>query len=172
MIPVNRDGHRLDIYLNPPTADMWAAYTQRAKIHKLCNDFQLSGHCNNGLRCHFDHSPLDDDLKSVLKLIVHDYPCGRRGACRLRDCNLGHVCYREACRGSSGKGGCRLNRQMHGIDLNVAEWVPAIYSTNGWQAPSIAESDYQPSERGGAEIGAISPTDSNSGGSDSSNDVD
>lgn len=158
MIPINNEGNRLDFYLKPPNSDQWSAYTQRAKIHKLCNDFQLSGHCTNGLRCHYDHSPLEPDLKHVLKLIVHDYPCGRRGACRVKDCNLGHVCFREGCRGSSGKGGCRLNRHMHGVDTSVAEWVPAVLPPiNGWEESNFAETDDQASELGGAETSEGSP---------------
>lgn len=154
MIPLNQDGQRLDFYLKPPNTEHWTAYTHRAKIHKLCNDYQLSGQCSSGDRCHYDHSHLEPELKHVLKLIVHDYPCGRRGSCRLKNCNLGHVCYREGCKGSSGKGGCRLNRAMHGIDPNVSEWVSAVVPhTNGWNGSSVADTDDMISERGGADVG-------------------
>ncbi|KAF1356314.1 hypothetical protein BDV97DRAFT_4773 [Delphinella strobiligena] len=174
MIPLNQDGNRLDFYLKPPTAEQWNAYTQRAKIHKMCNDYQLTGHCNNGLQCHYDHSPLEPHLKHVLKLIVHDYPCGRRGACRVKGCNLGHICYREGCHGSNGKGGCRLNRSMHGIDPNVADWVPAVQpSANGWSnngssageaddlSSGTTDTDDSVSERGGAEFDSHPPSVSN-----------
>ena len=89
LIPLNQEGSRLDFYLKPPTAEQWSAYTHRAKIHKLCNDYQLSGQCSSGDQCHYDHSNLEPDLKHVLRLIVHDYPCGRKGACRIKNCNLG-----------------------------------------------------------------------------------
>ncbi|THW40676.1 hypothetical protein D6D21_06710 [Aureobasidium pullulans] len=127
LVPVNKDGHRLDFYLQTPTSEDWKAYNARVTQQKLCNEHQLKGYCKKGQEsCGFDHSPISDGIKLVLKHMVHDYPCGRKGDCRFKNCNMGHICFREKCGGSSGKGACRLNRFMHGIDPVVAQWVPAV----------------------------------------------
>lgn len=156
LIPLNKDGLRLDFYLQPPSNTSWSAYQSRKGQQKPCNDFQLNGYCKNAADCVYDHTELTDDLKHVLKTIVHDYPCGRKGNCRLKNCHLGHICYRPDCRGSSGKGGCRLNRPMHSMDPNVAQWVPAEATTTKHgshsKESSIGAWQEQQSEHGGYEV--------------------
>lgn len=131
MIPLNQDGHRLDFYRKPMSGDQWNAYQQRSKTRKLCNDWHLKGYCRNGDDCKYDHSSsLPQGLRYVLESLVHDYPCPRRGQCRRKNCFAGHICYKEDCLWGPGKGGCRLNRSMHGVDFNVARWVPAEVSSD------------------------------------------
>lgn len=165
-IPVNKDGYRLDVYLEPPSSEDWHAYQTRAKIHKPCNDYQLRGTCHNGPDCGYDHNPMPPELKHVLKVIVHDYPCGRKGACRLANCPLGHICYKEGCRGK----GCRLNYTMHGVDPHTADWVLAE-TRNGVQDSEADMVSVSGGGGGGADLDSERQSEA-SGGSHRGDDVD
>lgn len=125
-IPVNSTGHRLDIWLPPPSSEDWQAYNTRiAQQGKLCNEYQLKGYCiKGGPNCILDHSPIPENVKHVLKHMVHSYPCSRKGTCRRENCNMGHICFRDKCDTSKRNGACRLNNLMHVIDPVVSEWVP------------------------------------------------
>ena len=98
MIPVNGDGYRLDFYHGPWNRDDAVDYQARIIMAKPCNSFQLTGHCKNGITCHYDHAPMEPRLLKILKQIVHDYPCKLRGACRDKDCHVGHICYNPGCK--------------------------------------------------------------------------
>lgn len=125
MIPVNGDGYRLDFYHGPWNRDDAADYQARIIMAKPCNSFQLTGHCKNGITCHYDHAPMEPRLLEILKQIVHDYPCKMRGACRDKDCHVGHICYNPGCKAGRRGPGCRLHWTMHQVDPHVVDWVPA-----------------------------------------------
>jgi len=125
MIPINKDGYRLDFYHGPWNRDDAADYQAQISMAKPCNSFQLTGHCKNGITCHYDHAPMEPRLLEILKQIVHDYPCKMRGACRDKDCHVGHICYNPGCNQGRRGPGCRLHWTMHQIDPKVVDWVPA-----------------------------------------------
>ncbi|CAD0083039.1 unnamed protein product [Aureobasidium vineae] len=127
LIPVNKAGQRLDFLLPTPSSEDWRAYNTRiAQQGKLCNEYKLKGYCTKGgTNCIWDHSPVPDNIKLVTKQVVHSYPCTRRGNCRRKNCNMGHICFREKCSTSKSDGACKLKYSMHDIDPAVAEWVPA-----------------------------------------------
>ncbi|KAH0345274.1 hypothetical protein KCU81_g4401, partial [Aureobasidium melanogenum] len=127
LIPINSIGHRLDFLLPTPSSEDWKAYNARIAPpnKKLCNEYQLKGYCTKGDSCGWDHSSIPDNIRLVLKHFVHSYPCGRKGNCRLKNCNMGHICFRDRCDTTKKHGTCRLNYTMHEIDPVVADWVPA-----------------------------------------------
>ncbi|KAH0360493.1 hypothetical protein KCU65_g9384, partial [Aureobasidium melanogenum] len=127
LIPVNSTGHRLDFLLPTPSSEDWKAYNARIAPpnKKLCNEYQLKGYCTKGDSCGWDHSSIPDNIRLVLKHFVHSYPCGRKGNCRLKNCNMGHICFRDRCDTTKKHGTCRLNYTMHDVDPVVADWVPA-----------------------------------------------
>ena len=126
-VPVNITGHRLDIWLPAPASEDWKAYSARISMQgKLCNEYQLKGYCTKGgVNCILDHSPISENIKLVLRHMVHSYPCSRKGDCRRENCNMGHICFRDKCDSSKRNGACRLNNSMHNIDPVVSEWAMA-----------------------------------------------
>ncbi|KAL1310806.1 hypothetical protein AAFC00_001046 [Neodothiora populina] len=128
LIPINRDGHRLDFYKEPPSNDLFAAYNKRTQARKQCNDFQFLGFCEKGARCIYihSHSPLEPPFKRVLESILRTSPCPAKGECRLKECYRGHICTQPGCNGSEGGKACKLKKAMHGIDTVVDSWAPAV----------------------------------------------
>lgn len=118
MIPVNKDGERLDTVIPKPTPEEWFIYNQRVKQQKPCNNFYMRNQCliHN---CTLDHTPLEPEALHVLTCILKGYPCPRKGGCRFADCYNGHICQKNGCYGK----GCRLNYHMHSMDPKVADWV-------------------------------------------------
>jgi len=119
LIPINNDGERIDTFLPKPTSEARELYHQRAKKHKLCNEFHIGGKCQN-VTCVFDHSPLEPEAIYVMRYILKEYPCSRKGKCRLAKCTNGHICQKDGCRGGPP---CKLNSHMHDIDPTVVEWL-------------------------------------------------
>ncbi|KAL1983837.1 hypothetical protein VTN96DRAFT_9838 [Rasamsonia emersonii] len=136
LIPINKDGDRLDtIFLRPPP-EAWEMYQRRKDKHKLCNKHHLGGRCSEKY-CKFDHSELEPQALTVLQYILKETPCPRGLRCRQARCYAGHICQKDGCRGgsnSSGGGGgsggrsCRFkpHQHMHRVDFKVAEWVPPV----------------------------------------------
>lgn len=148
LIPVNGTGHRLDVLLPTPSSEDWKAYNVRiAQQGKLCNEYQLKGYCTKGgPNCILDHSPIPENIKLVLKHMVHSYPCSRKGDCRRKNCDMGHICFLDKCDTSKRNGACRLNNLMHVVDPRVSEWVPAepdieVYKPNSF-GPGPREHDH------------------------------
>lgn len=115
LIPVNSTGHRLDIWLPPPSGDDWSAYSVRiAQQGKLCNEYQLKGYCTKGgANCILDHSPIPENIKLVLKHHVHSYPCSRKGDCRREHCEMGHICFLDKCNPLKRNGACSHHQWRH-----------------------------------------------------------
>jgi hypothetical protein len=124
LIPVNKDGDRLETYSPQPSEEAWNMYRKRASRHKVCNRYHLSGKCHDE-DCEFDHSKLPPQVLEVLGFILKQIPCPRGSACRLAKCYSGHICRKDGCRGRTG---CRFkpNKHVPYIDINVADWVSPI----------------------------------------------
>lgn len=58
-----------------------------------------------------------------MKYILRDYPCPRKGSCRLAKCYQGHICQKDGCFGGKP---CKLNSRMHYVDPKVVDWVAPI----------------------------------------------
>lgn len=119
MIPVNKDGARIDTYLPVPSSDELAMYQSRTKSQKLCNRYHLTGECKDP-DCPFDHSDVDPRLVDVMRYFSKQRPCARGRGCRSIKCCYGHICQRDGCRGDRP---CKMNPRAHDIDLHVVEWV-------------------------------------------------
>lgn len=121
LIPVNKDGERIDTYCPSPPQEAWDLYQRRLKQHKLCNKYHLGGSCPDPT-CQFDHSPVERPALDVMKYILRQHPCSQGSRCRSLKCYTGHHCQKEGCKGKS----CRFNRHAHTLDITVAEWVSPI----------------------------------------------
>ncbi|KAK8152911.1 hypothetical protein BKA80DRAFT_314074 [Phyllosticta citrichinensis] len=126
LIPLNKDGCRLDFYLPRPSHIELQQYGDSisASGKKHCNEYQLRGECSNttaGKECAYDHAPLKQEFFHILKYIVSAQPCSLGPACRIAQCLYGHVCQRPRCEGK----GCRYKLEQHPfkLDLNAAKWV-------------------------------------------------
>jgi hypothetical protein len=155
LIPVNKDGDRIDVFLPPPKPEAWELYQQRARIHKVCNELHLTGKCLK-TNCAFDHSPLEPEAIYVMRYILRGFPCPRKGRCRQAICYNGHICQRDGC---SGGKPCKLNHSMHSLDPRVFEWQPPIYQPEPVNGAAISEDSSEepfmsrtPSLHGGAFI--------------------
>ncbi|KAL1969411.1 hypothetical protein VTN77DRAFT_8849 [Rasamsonia byssochlamydoides] len=131
LIPINKDGDRLDPAFPPPPPEAWRLYQQRKDRHELCNKHHLAGRCTE-INCRFDHSALEPQALTVLQFILKGTACSRGLRCRLADCYAGHVCQKNGCLGGSSRS-CpfKPSQHMHRIDFKVAEWVPPVVEEEG-----------------------------------------
>jgi hypothetical protein len=149
LISVNSTGYRLDIWLPTPSNEDFKAYNARiAQQGKLCNEYQLKGYCTKGgTTCILDHSPISENIKLVLKHMVHRYPCSCRGNCRREDCNMEYICFLDKCDSSKRNGACRLDNSMHAIDPIPTKRVPAESDIDGhnhdFYATTSGDHDHQ-----------------------------
>ncbi|KAI8935290.1 hypothetical protein NX059_007877 [Plenodomus lindquistii] len=120
-IAINAQKQRLDTYIRPPTEQEFATYNARFRERKPCNSFHLQQNCTN-FDCVYDHSALDPASRHVLSYVLRCTACPRKGACRVEDCILGHVCQKDGCTGQMK--GCRM-KGLHGVDMRVGGMVPA-----------------------------------------------
>ncbi|KAJ5577985.1 Zinc finger CCCH-type [Penicillium hispanicum] len=120
-IPLNKYGDRLDTYCPHPSSGAMEEYHQRAKEHKVCNSYHLSGQCGD-MSCQYDHSDVSDTIVDVLRYILLQHPCPRAAACRSIKCYMGHLCQKPNCKAVKSWQ-CRFNHHAHTIDLQVDQWV-------------------------------------------------
>ncbi|KAJ5092002.1 hypothetical protein NUU61_006872 [Penicillium alfredii] len=123
-IPINKDGDRLDAYTSQPSKDALEDYHRRAKEHKVCNSYHLSGECGD-MSCPYDHSDVSNSIIDVLRFMVLQHPCPWGGTCRSIKCNSGHICQKPGCKGVKSWQ-CRFNHRAHILDLEVARWVSPL----------------------------------------------
>lgn len=117
LIPLNREGYRLDVRLPKASSDDHLTLKKRIQNgNKLCNDHQLAGTCLS-IDCQFDHSPQAPELINVLRHLAREIPCARKGGCRRAVCYKGHVCAKNGCRS------CKLGYKAHGVDTTVVDWI-------------------------------------------------
>ncbi|KAJ5523007.1 hypothetical protein N7513_003255 [Penicillium frequentans] len=123
-IPINKDGDRLDTYCPHPSPEAFAEYHRRAKRHRVCNSFHLSGECGDR-GCQYDHSHVSNTIIEVLRYILLQHPCSRAGACRSIKCFWGHICQKPDCKAIKTLQ-CRFDHRTHTLDLQVAQWVASV----------------------------------------------
>ncbi|KXT08701.1 hypothetical protein AC579_7581 [Pseudocercospora musae] len=158
-VPVNKDQHRLDPYLELAIKEERAAFQARTMRKKLCNSFHLTGECPSGDYCNYDHSPIDQGMLNCIKSVARNLPCQRKGACRIATCFLGHVCQKEECRHRGGKTYCKLPSTAHNIDLKCAEYLPAIQGVRGIENETDEGRLSPPHESESGEEGAALSTE-------------
>ncbi|KAJ5147460.1 hypothetical protein N7526_000812 [Penicillium atrosanguineum] len=139
VIPINKDGDRLDAYCPHPPADAMDRYHRRAKESKVCNSYHLSGECGD-MSCPYDHGDVSDSIIDVLNYLSLQYPCPKGGACRSIKCYLGHICQKPNCKAVKSWQ-CRFNQRAHTLDLNTEKWVASIEHNDdeNSQSPSISD---------------------------------
>jgi hypothetical protein len=123
-IPINKNGHRLNKPLRIPTAAEQSALKDRTRTKKLCSPFYLANTCPFR-SCNYDHTPISTLVRYALRYKMSEWPCRYGGACRRKDCFNGHLCFRKKC-GEKKAGDCRFDSDMHGVDLEVAEWIESV----------------------------------------------
>ncbi|KAL8777953.1 MAG: hypothetical protein Q9194_002259 [Teloschistes cf. exilis] len=89
---LNKDNQRVDEDLGEPSEKGLATLESLVRNHKLCNDHQLRGSCNNP-SCRYSHEPaLDGEELIAFALKARRTPCGGGSKCRSKLCVLGHQC--------------------------------------------------------------------------------
>ncbi|CAG8068642.1 unnamed protein product [Penicillium olsonii] len=119
-IPVNKEGDRIDPYYPQPSAEAFEEYHSRAKEHKVCNSYHLSGECGD-MSCPYDHTDVTNTVIEVLRWMLLQHPCSRSGACRSIKCYMGHLCQKPGCKAVKSWQ-CRFNQNAHTLDLRIARW--------------------------------------------------
>ncbi|BDD63849.1 hypothetical protein MPDQ_003984 [Monascus purpureus] len=119
LIPVNKDGERIDTYCPYPPEKSWIYYHRTFKKHKLCNKYHLGGVCRD-IDCQYGHTEAESPALEVMKYILRQTPCRRGGHCRSLKCYTGHICQKENCKG------CRFPRHAHTLELQVTDWVAPL----------------------------------------------
>lgn len=137
-IAVNKDGERIDTYCPHPPADAMDEYHHRAKEHKVCNSYHLSGECGD-MSCQYDHSDVSDTVIEVLRYILLQHPCPRAGACRSMKCYMGHLCQKPNCKAVKSWQ-CRFNHRAHSLDIQVSQWVVPVEQSEGEQSSLSGDS--------------------------------
>jgi hypothetical protein len=151
-IAVNKNKHRLDPYISPPSAEAAAELRARVNRQRICNNYHLNnGACDGG--CGFDHAPLDPELKRALESLARSLPCSRRGACRKLGCNSGHICQSPDCKHRGGKAFCKLPFASHAEDLAVASYVPAAAAAAAAESRPWHRRTTSGANGGGASVG-------------------
>ncbi|GIK00135.1 hypothetical protein Aspvir_004154 [Aspergillus viridinutans] len=139
LIPVNKDGDRIDTYCPMPSKAAWDTYNRRIKQQKLCNKFHLGGDCSD-LSCEFDHSTSDVDpaCLAVMRYMMRQRPCPRGPKCRSLTCYLGHMCQKEGCKCTKWS---KFGRDTHTMDITIAQWLaPVEHDDQSETTPSEANS--------------------------------
>jgi hypothetical protein len=136
-IPINKNGHRLDISLRTPTAAANNALKDRTKTKKLCSPFHLTNSCPVEL-CRYDHAPVSALVQHALRYKLRELPCRYGGACRRKGCFNGHYCFRNRCREEKA-GDCRFDSNMHRVDLEMAEWVKPVSGRGNEEEPDTTD---------------------------------
>ncbi|KAJ5358856.1 Zinc finger CCCH-type [Penicillium cataractarum] len=137
-IAINKDGERIDTYCPHPPADAMDEYHRRAKEHKVCNSYHLSGECGD-MSCQYDHSDVSDTIVDVLRYILLQHPCPRAGVCRSIQCYMGHLCQKPNCKAVKSWQ-CRFNHRAHSLDLQVSQWVVPVEQAEGEQSSMSGDS--------------------------------
>ncbi|KAJ5677219.1 uncharacterized protein N7477_002852 [Penicillium maclennaniae] len=126
LIPINKDGDRLDVYCPHPSADAMDRYHRRAKESKVCNSYHLSGECGD-MSCPYDHGDVSDTIIDVLKYL---------------SLSSTHVLEAELPNCKAVKSWqCRFNHRAHTLDLHTEKWVASVEQTNdeNSRSPSISD---------------------------------
>ncbi|KAL1836328.1 hypothetical protein VTJ49DRAFT_5299 [Mycothermus thermophilus] len=139
-VPVNNNNYRLDCYLEPVSTAIGNRLKSRIDKKKLCNSHHLSGSCNAGDKCEYDHERIDADVLPALERLARAQPCPRRGTCRLEGCTHGHICQNIKCRYHGGKDYCRLPAASHHEVYAAARYVPSVDKQGKPAAKSSSES--------------------------------
>jgi hypothetical protein len=137
-IAINKDGERIDTYCPHPSADAMDEYHRRAKEHKVCNSYHLSGECGD-MSCQYDHSDVSDTIVEVLRYILLQHPCPRAGVCRSIKCYMGHLCQKPNCKAVKSWQ-CRFNHRAHTLGLQVSQWVVPVEQAEGEQSSLSGDS--------------------------------
>jgi hypothetical protein len=145
-IPVNKDGDRIDPYYPHPSPEAFDEYHARAKEHKVCNSYHLSGECGD-MSCTYDHSDVSNVIIDVLRYMLLQHPCSRAGACRSIKCYMGHLCQKPGCKAVKSWQ-CRFNQAAHTLDLQTARWdVPSDQSQiDQWSVSDASIGEHSPIE--------------------------
>ncbi|KAI0972976.1 hypothetical protein F4678DRAFT_427515 [Xylaria arbuscula] len=122
-IAVNRQLHRLDAYMQPPTSAASSRLRELSNIRKLCNKKQLTNSCPNE-DCDYEHNPIPEDLLPALEWLSRSLPCMKRGDCRAHTCVLGHICQNMECQYRGGKIKCKLPARTHLMDFIMDNYLP------------------------------------------------
>ncbi|KAI1426375.1 hypothetical protein F5Y12DRAFT_743079 [Xylaria sp. FL1777] len=122
-VAVNRQLHRLDAYMQPPTSAASARLKELSSIRKLCNNKQLTNSCPNE-NCEYEHNPIPEELRPALEWLSRSLPCMRKGACSVHSCVLGHICQNMECQYRGGKVKCKLPGRAHSTDFTVDHYLP------------------------------------------------
>lgn len=139
IVPINKDGDRLDAYCPHPSADAMDRYHRRAKDSKVCNSYHLCGECGD-MSCPYDHSDVPDTIIEVLRYLSLQHPCPKGGACRSIKCHLGHICQKPNCKAVKSWQ-CRFNHRAHTLDLTIEKWVASVEQTDDEKSRSPSTSD-------------------------------
>lgn len=117
-IAVNGNGFRLDAYIPKVSAAAMNLLHERSKKRRICNDWQLAGICERGNDCQYDHTPLDETVKTAAELRARSLRCKKGGACRNVICTKGHICQVLDCRYYGGSTYCQLHDISHRQDFS------------------------------------------------------
>ncbi|KAI1751248.1 hypothetical protein F4782DRAFT_506415 [Xylaria castorea] len=122
-VAVNKNSHRLDPYIPPPSSVASSRLRELSTVRKFCNNKQLTNSCADE-NCRYEHKPLPEELLPALEWLSRSLPCSSRGFCRDQNCVQGHMCQNMECHQRGGKIKCKLPVYAHG-DLTLDHYVPA-----------------------------------------------
>ncbi|KAI1359811.1 hypothetical protein F5Y08DRAFT_64777 [Xylaria arbuscula] len=149
-VPVNRELHRLDPYIPPPSPAASSKLRELSSARKLCNKQQLTNSCPNE-NCEYEHNPISQELLPALEWLSRSLPCTKRGACRNPSCVLGHICQNTECQYRGGKIKCKILGRTHSMDLNVNRYLSDPGHTDSFDT-----------DNAGSSPGTLTPSNSGS----------
>ncbi|KAK5711186.1 hypothetical protein LTR17_018534 [Elasticomyces elasticus] len=125
---LNVHDERLDAALPDQDGGAIKRFDERKKLGNLCNNYHLTGKCNSGEDCDYQHGErLSPGERLVLKHKARQLMCPQKAWCVNADCFLGHHCrYGTSCTFDW----CRFS-DTHDRDLEPAKKVFAD-TTEEW----------------------------------------
>ncbi|KAF2830525.1 hypothetical protein CC86DRAFT_402560 [Ophiobolus disseminans] len=121
-IPVNKDGQRLDYYMEtPPTAVCREYKSKVMDSEQPCKWHHLTNGCRYRNNCKYDHSELSREGLWRLRYVVKKEPCTYGPRCRRENCIFGHICLSVRCL-TEDVTTCPL-RNFHEVDPALETWV-------------------------------------------------
>ena len=121
-VPVNTQGHRVAVYIEPPAIEELKYLDARTKSGQLCNAYHLQGACNKPGKCGLDHHRLNSRRVRALGYKMRAQPCARGSDCCVEYCYAGHMCQKSACKNGRKNNRCDSKSELHNVDVRVDDW--------------------------------------------------
>jgi hypothetical protein len=123
LIPINKDGNRIDFLVPTALRGEEKAFNMRNEVHKICLNHHIGTDGCQKMFCPDDHFHVEDKVLRYAVYMLSRQSCRSKDACCRWICGMGHHCQEELCFKDGKTEKCRIATRMHGIDTVISKWV-------------------------------------------------